>query len=98
MVHFPVPDKGLAAFNHEANESIKKCNQIVLEKTGKGFRKSSADYFLGKETGLYAIANSLQFPALETKGELKLTFGEARKCQRSWNECVVKRTSILMVL
>ena len=79
MIHFPVPDKRLATFNHEANESIKKCNQIVLEKTGKGFRKSSADYFLGKGTGLYAIANSLQFPALETKGETKTDFWRSKE-------------------
>lgn len=79
MIHFPVPDKRLATFNHEANESIKKCNQIVLEKTGKGFRKSSADYFLGKGTGLYAIANSLQFPALDTKGETKTDFWRSKE-------------------
>lgn len=80
MIHFPIPDKRLAAFNNSAKESIKKCNKIVLDKTGKpGFRKSGAEYFLGKGTGLYAIANSQQFPSLETKGETKTDFWRSKE-------------------
>ena len=79
MIHFPIPDKRLAAFNHSAKESIKKCNKIVLDKIGKGFRKSGAEYFLGKGTGLYAIANSQQFRSLETKGETKTDFWRSKE-------------------
>ena len=37
MIHFPIPEKRLASFNYSAKESIKKCDKIVLNKTGKGF-------------------------------------------------------------
>ena len=78
MIHFPIPDKRLAFFNYSAKESIKKCDKIVLKKTGKGFRKSGAEYFLGKGTGLYAIANSQQFRSLE-KGESKTNLWRSRE-------------------
>ena len=78
MIHFPIPEKRLASFNYSAKESIKKCDKIVLNKTGKGFRKSGAEYFLGKGTGLYAIANSQQFRSLE-KGESKTNFWRSRE-------------------
>ena len=78
MIHFPIPNRSLAAFNQSAKESIKKCDRIVREKTGIGFRKSGAEYFLGKGISLYAIASvqSLQreFPSLETKWEKKTDF------------------------
>ena len=78
MIHFPIPNRSLAAFSHSAKESIKKCNRIVRDKTGIGFRKSGAEYFLGKGIGLYAIVSmqSLhqEFPSLETKWETKTHF------------------------
>lgn len=79
MIHFPIPDKRLASFSHSTNESIKKCNQIVREKTGRGFRKSGAEYFLGKGTGLYAIANSQEFPSHEMRGENKTDFWRSKE-------------------
>ena len=78
MIHFPIPEKRLASFNYSAKESIKKCDKIVLKKTGKGFRKSGVEYFLGKGTGLYAIANSQQFRSLEN-GESKTNLWRSRE-------------------
>lgn len=79
MIHFPTPSGSLAAFSHSAKESIKKCDKIVREKTGKGFRKSGAEYFLGKGIGLYAIASSQEFPLLETKWETKTDFWRSKE-------------------
>ena len=79
MIHFPFPDKRLVPFNHSAKESITKCSKIVLGKTGKGYRKSAAEYFLGKGTGLYAIANRQQIRSLENKGETKTDFWRSKE-------------------
>ena len=79
MIHFPAANKRLASFDHHANESIKKCTKIVLEKTGKGYRKSAAEYFLGKETGLYAIVNRQQFKSLESNGKGKTDFWRSKE-------------------
>ncbi|XP_078364796.1 uncharacterized protein LOC144649210 isoform X2 [Oculina patagonica] len=79
MIHFPIPNGSLAAFSHSAKVSIKKCDKIVREKTGIGFRKSGAEYFLGKGIGLYAIANSQEFRWLETKRESKTDFWRSKE-------------------
>ena len=79
MIHFPIPNGSLAAFSHSAKESIKKCDKIVRDKTGIGFRKSGAEYFLGKGIGLYAIANSQEFRWLETKWETKTDFWRSKE-------------------
>ena len=79
MIHFPTPNGSLATFSHSAKESIKKCDKIVREKTGKGFRKSGAEYFLGKGIGLYAIASSQEFPLLGTKWETKTDFWRSKE-------------------
>ena len=79
MIHFPIPNGSLAAFSHSAKVSIKKCDKIVREKTGIGFRKSGAEYFLGKGIGLYAIASSHEFRRLETKRESKTDFWRSKE-------------------
>ena len=71
MIHFPTPKRSLAAFTDSAQLSIKKCDKIVRDKTGMGFRKSGAEYFLGKGIGLYAIVTSQEFRCLESKWETK---------------------------
>ena len=79
MIHFPTPKGSLAAFSHSAQLSIKKCDKIVRDKTGIGFRKSGAEYFLGKGIGLYAIVTSQEFRWLETKWETKTDFWRSRE-------------------
>ena len=79
MVHFPIPNGSLAAFSNSAKESIKRCDKIVRDKTGIGFRKSGAEYFLGKGIGLYAIASSQEFRGLETKWETKTEFWRSKE-------------------
>lgn len=79
MIHFPTPNGSLAAFSHSAQLSIKKCDKIVRDKTGIGFRKSGAEYFLGKGIGLYAIVTSQEFRWLETKWETKTDFWRSRE-------------------
>jgi len=79
MIHFPIPNGSLAAFSHSAKLSIKKCDKIVRDKTGIGFRKSGAEYFLGKGIGLYAIVTSQEFRWLETKWETKTDFWRSRE-------------------
>jgi len=75
MIHFPTPNGSLAAFSHSAKLSIKKCDKIVRDKTGKGFRKSAAEYFLGKGIGLYAFVTSQEF---QTKWENKTDFWRSK--------------------
>ena len=79
MIHFPIPNGSLAPFSHSAKKSIKKCDKIVRDKTGIGFRKSGAEYFLGKGIGLYAIASSQEFRSLETKWETKTAFWRSKE-------------------
>ena len=79
MIHFPIPNGSLAALSQSAKLSIKKCDKIVRDKTGIGFRKSGAEYFLGKGIGLYAIVNSQEFRCLETKGETKTDFWRSKE-------------------
>ena len=79
MIHFPAANKRLAPFNHNAIESMKKCTKLVLQRTGEGYRKSAAEYFLGKKTGLYAIVNRQQFQSLESKGRGKTDFWRSKE-------------------
>ena len=79
MIHFPIPNGSLAAFSHSAKLSIKKCDKLVRDKTGIGFRKSGAEYFLGKGIGLYAIVTSHEFRWLETKRETKTDFWRSKE-------------------
>ena len=67
MIHFPIPDGGLAATNSGTLASIKKCCEMVQKRTGSRARKSGAEYFLGKGTGLAAIVSRQEFPDLEKK-------------------------------
>ena len=81
MIHFPTPKGSLAAFGHSAQLSIKKCDKIVRDKTGRGFRKSGAEYFLGKGIGLHAIVTSQDFrdKVGETKWETKTDFWRSKE-------------------
>ena len=79
MIHFPTPKGTLAAFSHSAQVSIKKCDKIVRDKTGIGYRKSGAEYFLGKGIRLDAIVTSQEFRWLETKWETKTDFWRSRE-------------------
>lgn len=79
MIHFPIPNGSLASLSQSAKLSIKKCDQIVRDKTGIGFRKSGAEYFLGKGISLYAIVNSQEFRWLETKWETKTDFWRSKE-------------------
>lgn len=79
MVHFPVPEKSLAPHNPSTKESIKSCVRIVTEKTGTGFRKSGAEYFLGKGRGLDALVSSQEFRLPETKWKTKTEFWRSKE-------------------
>lgn len=79
MIHFPIPNGSLAAFSRSAKVSIKRCDKIVRDKTGIGFRRSGAEYFLGKGIGLYAIVTSQEFRWLETKWETKTDFWRSKE-------------------
>ena len=79
MIHFPIPNGSLAPYNPSTKESIKKCSKIVQEKAGSGFRKSGAEYFLGKGIGLNAIVSSQEFRWLETKWKTKTEFWRGKE-------------------
>ena len=79
MIHFPIPNGGLAQYTLQTKEAIKKCASIVQEKAGSGFRKSGAEYFLGKGTGLNAIVNSHEFQWLERKWKTKTQFWRGKE-------------------
>lgn len=79
MIHFPVPNGSLARYNSQTKESIKRCASIVQEKAGSGFRKSGAEYFLGKGIGLNAVVNSHEFQWLETKWKSKTHFWRGKE-------------------
>ena len=79
MIHFPIPNGSLAPCNATARESVKKCGSIVREKAGSGFRKSGAEYFLGKGIGLNAILSSQEFRWLETKWKTKTDFWRGKE-------------------
>ena len=79
MIHFPIPNGGLAHYTSQTKESIKRCANIVQEKAGSGFRKSGAEYFLGKGIGLNAIVNSHEFQWLETKWKSKTHFWRGKE-------------------
>lgn len=79
MIHFPIPNGSLASLSNSSKPSIKRCDKIVRDKTGIGFRKSGAEYFLGKGIGLYAIVNSQEFRWLETKRETKTDFWRSKE-------------------
>ena len=79
MIHFPIPNGSLARCNPNARASIKKCGSIVREKAGSGFRKSGAEYFLGKGIGLNAILSSQEFRWLETKWKTKTDFWRGKE-------------------
>ena len=79
MIHFPIPNASLAPCNAAARESVKNCGRIVREKAGSGFRKSGAEYFLGKGIGLNAILSSQEFRWLETKWKTKTDFWRGKE-------------------
>ena len=79
MIHFPVPNGSLARNNSQTKESIKRCASIVQEKAGSRFRKSGAEYFLGKGIGLNAVVNSHEFQWLETKWKSKTHFWRGKE-------------------
>lgn len=79
MIHFPVPNGSLAPCTTSAKESIKKCSKIVQEKAGSGFRRSGAEYFLGKGRGLDAIISGHEFQGLKTKWKTKTEFWRGRE-------------------
>ena len=79
MIHFPIPNIGLAQYTSKTKRAIKKCANIVQEKVGSRFRKSGAEYFLGKGTGLNAIVNSHEFQWLETKWKTKTKFWRGKE-------------------
>ena len=79
MLHFPIPNRSLTTDIHRAKMSIKKCDKVVRQKTTWGYRKSGAEYFLGKGIGLYAIVTSQEFRWLETTWETKTDFWRSRE-------------------
>ena len=86
MLHFPIPNRSLGTDGHCAKTSIKPCDKIVREKTHWGYRKSGAEYFLGKGIGLCAIVTSQEFRAtshesrwLETTKETKTDFWRSKE-------------------
>ena len=79
MIHFPIPSSGLAQYTPQTKEAIKKCVSIVQQKAGSGFRKSGAEYFLGKGIGLNAIVNSHEFQWVETKWKTKTQFWRGKE-------------------
>ena len=79
MIHFPIPSGGLAQYTPQTKEAIKKCVTIVQQKAGSGFRKSGAEYFLGKGIGLNAIVNSHEFQWVETKWKTKTQFWRGKE-------------------
>lgn len=79
MIHFPTSNGSLAPYNPSTKASIKKCGSIVREKAGSGFRKSGAEYFLGKGIGLHAIVSSQEFRWLETKWKSKTHFWRGKE-------------------
>ena len=79
MIHFPVPNGSLARCNSQTKESIKRCASIAQEKAGSRFRKSGAEYFLGKGIGLNAVVNSHEFQCLETKWKSKTHFWRGKE-------------------
>lgn len=79
MIHFPIPNGSLAPYNADTKASVNKCASIVREKAGSGFRKSGAEYFLGKGIGLNAILSSQEFRWLETKWKTKTEFWRGKE-------------------
>ena len=79
MIHFPIPNGSLAPYNANTKASVSRCASIVREKAGSGFRKSGAEYFLGKGIGLNAILSSQEFRWLETKWKTKTEFWRGKE-------------------
>ena len=79
MIHFPIPNGSLAPYNSSTKASVSKCANIVREKAGSGFRKSGAEYFLGKGIGLNAILSNQEFRWLETKWKTKTDFWRGKE-------------------
>lgn len=79
MIHFPIPNGSLAPYSPSTKASVNKCASIVREKAGSGFRKSGAEYFLGKGKGLNAILSSQEFRWLETKWKTKTEFWRGKE-------------------
>lgn len=79
MIHFPIPNGSLAPYNADTKASVSRCASIVREKAGSGFRKSGAEYFLGKGIGLNAIVSSQEFRWLETKWKTKTEFWRGKE-------------------
>ena len=79
MIHFPIPNGGLAHYTSQTKESIKQCAKIVQEKAGSGFRKSGSEYFFGKGIGLNAIVDGHEFQWLETKWKSKTHFWRGKE-------------------
>ena len=73
MIHFPIPNGSLAPFSQSTKSSIKQCESILREQAGLSFRKSAAEYFLGKGRGLNAIVNGQEFRWIE-RGKTKTAF------------------------
>ena len=67
MIHFPIPNRSLLPTNLLTLASINKCCEMVQKRTGWRARKSAAEYFLGKGTGLIAIVSRQEFPELQKK-------------------------------
>ena len=79
MIHFPIPNGSLGPYNANAKASIKKCGSIVEQKVGSVFRKSGAEYFLGKGKGLNAIISGHEFHGLDTKWKTKTEFWRGKE-------------------
>ena len=79
MIYFPIPNGSLAHYTLLTKQSIKRCPNIVQEKSGSGFRKSGAKNFLGKGIGLNAIVNIHEFQWLETKWKSKTHFWRGKE-------------------
>lgn len=80
MIHFPIPNRSLLATNLGTLASINKCCEMVQKRTGWRARKSAAEYFLGKGTGLIAIVSRQEFPELKKNwGKTKTDFWRSKE-------------------
>ena len=80
MIHFPIPNRSLLTTDLGALASVNKCCDMVQRRAGWRARKSAAEYFLGKGTGLNAIVSRQEFPELKKKwGKTKTDFWRSKE-------------------
>ena len=78
MIKFPVPNGSLKANVPAVNHSIQICKSKARFPPNE-YRKSSAEYFLGKGSGINAILPSHEFEDSSKKQEMKTANGGRRR-------------------